>query len=336
MKKSEGVRMKNNLEGKRVLVTGGTGMIGRYLVEKLLSKNCTVTVVSLDDGSDLPADVNFINLDLTILENCMKACSGQDYVFNLIGIKGSPKMSREKPASFMVPMLMFNTAMMEAAIRCNVKWYLYTSSVGVYHPAEVFKEDDVWKTFPSENDKHPGWAKRIGELQAEAYRIQYGANNISIVRPANVYGKWDNFDPENAMVIPSLINRIMSGESPLKVWGDGTPVRDFIYAGDCADGMIHVVEQGITEPVNLGSGNGISVRQIAETIRDAYDKSVKIEWDTTKPKGDAKRIMDTTRAKSYGFECVTGIKKGVEETMRWFLENRNAHKKRNNYFTKEK
>lgn len=328
--------MKNVLDNSRVLVTGGTGMIGRYLVDRLLKKGCDVTVASLDDPSDLPKEVKFLKLDLTILENCIKACSGQDYVFNLIGIKGSPKMSREKPASFMVPMLMFNTAMMEAAIRCDVRWYLYTSSVGVYHPAEVFSEDDVWKTFPSENDKHPGWAKRIGELQAEAYKIQYGKNNISIVRPANVYGKWDNFDPENAMVIPSIINRIVSGESPLVVWGNGTPIRDFIYADDCAEGMIHMVEQGITEPVNLGSGEGVTIKEIAETIRDAYNKKIEIVWDETKPNGDAKRLMDTNRSKSYGFECKTLLKDGVVETLNWFLNNKNQYKNRNNYFTEKK
>lgn len=324
--------MKNVLDGKRVLVTGGTGMIGRYLVEKLLKKECKVTVVSLDEPTNLPPEVEFLKLDLTVLENCIKACSKQDYVFNLIGIKGSPKMSREKPASFMVPMLMFNTAMMEAAMRCDVKWYLYTSSVGVYHPAEVFSEDDVWKTFPSENDKHPGWAKRIGELQADAYRIQYGKNNISIVRPANVYGKWDNFDPENAMVIPSLINRIVSGESPLTVWGDGTPIRDFIYAGDCAEGMIHMVENGITEPVNLGSGTGVSIKQVAEAVRDSYDNKIEIVWDTTKPTGDARRLMDTTRAESHGFTCSTSLKDGIAQTIEWFCENKEQYKTRNNYF----
>jgi len=327
--------MVNDLTNKRVLVTGGTGMIGRYLVNKLLQKNCKLTVVSLDDPRDLPPEVKFMKLDLTVLENCIKACEGQDYVFNLIGIKGSPKMSRERPASFMVPMLMFNTAMMEAAMRCGVQWYLYTSSVGVYHPAEVFSEDDVWKTFPSENDKHPGWAKRIGELQADAYRIQYGLDNISIVRPANVYGKWDNFDPDNAMVIPSLINRIVSGERPLTVWGDGTPIRDFIYAGDCADAMIHMVENGVTEPVNLGSGTGVSIKDVAEAIRDQYDESVEIAWDATKPTGDARRLMDTTRAESYGFKCSTSIEDGIKETIDWFLENRDAYKGRNNYFVEK-
>mgnify|MGYP003132776583 FL=1 len=327
--------MKNNLNNKKVLVTGGTGMIGRYLVDKLLNKGCEVTVVSLDSPEGLPEGVAFKRLDLTVLENCLEACEGQDYVFNLIGIKGSPKMSRERPASFMVPMLMFNTAMMEAAMRCNVKWYLYTSSVGVYHPAEVFKEDDVWHTFPSNNDRHPGWAKRIGELQADAYRIEYGKNNISIVRPANVYGKWDNFDPENAMVIPSLINRIVSGESPLVCWGDGAPIRDFIYAGDCADGMIHVVEQGITDPINLGSGTGVTIKEVAQSVRDCYDKNVNIVWDTTKPKGDSKRLMDTTRASSHGFTCKTSLKDGIKETVEWFLSNKDLYKKRNNYFTKD-
>ncbi len=327
--------MKNDLRDSKVLVTGGTGMIGRYLVDKLLEKGCEVTVASLDSRDGLPDVVRFLKLDLTILENCMTACEDQDYVFNLVGIKGSPKMSREKPASFMVPMLMFNTAMMEAAMRSNVKWYLYTSSVGVYHPAEVFKEDDVWKTFPSENDRHPGWAKRIGELQAEAYKIQLDKDTISIVRPANVYGKWDNFDPENAMVIPSLINRMMSGESPLTVWGDGSPIRDFIYAGDCADGMIHMVENGVTIPVNLGSGTGVSIKKIAETIRDIYDPTVEIDWDTSKPKGDARRLMDTTRAESFGFRCSTSLQDGILETMEWFSKNRELYKKRNNYFIKK-
>ena len=327
--------MINQLNGKKVLVTGGTGMIGRYLVDKLLVKDCTVTIASLDEPDGLPADVRFMKLDLTQQESCMAACKGQDFVFNLVGIKGSPKMSREKPASFMVPMLLFNTQMMEAARKCGVKWFLYTSSVGVYHPAEVFKEDDVWQTFPSEHDKYPGWAKRIGELQAEAYNVQYQLNNISIVRPANVYGKWDNFDPNNAMVIPSLINRIVSGENPLTVWGDGSPIRDFIYAGDCADGMIHVVENGFTKPVNLGSGEGVTIKEIAITIRDVFDKKIEIVWDTSKPSGDKKRLMDTTRAESIGFKASTSIKEGVRETIDWFVANKTLYEKRNNYFTED-
>lgn len=324
--------MINDINNKKVLVTGGTGMVGRYLVEELLSHGCEVMVVSLDSPVDLPPEVQFLKLDLTSLDNCLEACAGQDYVFNVVGIKGSPKMSAERPASFMVPMLMFNTAMMEAAMRCNVTWYLYTSSVGVYHPAEVLIEDDVWKTFPSENDKHPGWAKRIGELQAEAYNIQYGRNNISIVRPANIYGKYDNFDPANAQVIPSLIHRLVGGESPLSVWGDGSPIRDFIYARDVALGMLHMVRHGVTEPVNLGSGTGITIKEVAETTRDAYDKSIPIEWDTTKPMGDLRRLMSTARSESYGFKALTPFSEGVAETVGWYLTNQKAYLSRNNYF----
>ena len=133
---------------------------------------------------------------------------------------------------------------MEAARRCGVDRFLYTSSIGVYSPSEIFHEDDVWNTFPSPNDRFAGWAKRMGELQAEAYAIEYGWERISIVRPANVYGPFDNFDPGSAMVIPSLINRATSGENPLLVWGDGSQIRDFVHADDVARGMLVVVEKG--------------------------------------------------------------------------------------------
>jgi len=316
---------------KKVLVTGGTGMIGRQLVELLVTKGAKVYVVSLDTAVNLPAEVQFVRADLTDFKNCLECCQGMDYVFNLIGVKGSPKMCREQPASFMVPMLQFNTNMMEAARRNNVKWYLYTSSVGVYQPAEIFKEDDVWKTFPSPNDRFAGWAKRIGELQAEAYAIQYGWNNVSIVRPANVYGPYDNFDPENAMVIPSLIRKAHENDV-LSVWGDGSPIRDFIHSRDVALGMIYAVENQICEPLNLGSGTGVSIREIVEMVVEGCDFPIKVEWDTTKPAGDHKRILDMSRANSYGFETSVSLREGILETIRWFNENREIIDMRHNAF----
>ena len=222
--------MSNFFKGKKVLVTGGTGLIGRPLVEKLVHLEADVTVVSLDKPTNVDKSVEFINLDLRNFENCLTICKGKEIVFNLIGVKGSPKMTIENPASFFVPTITFSINMMEAARQCGVERYLFTSSIGVYEPADIFNEDDVWSTFPSPNDRFAGWAKRMGELQAQAYDIQYNWDKISIVRPANVYGPYDNFDPENAMVIPSLINRASSGERPLTVWGDGSPIRDFIYS----------------------------------------------------------------------------------------------------------
>jgi GDP-L-fucose synthase len=190
-------------KNKKVLITGGGGMIGRSLINKLIEKEAIITVADLSDPVNLPKEVNFVKVDLRYFDQCEKICKEQDYVFNLVGIKGSPKMCLEQPADFMVPMLQFNTNMMEAARIADVQWYLYTSSVGVYSPSEIFVEDSVWQTFPSPNDRFAGWAKRMGELQAEAYSIQYKWNKVSIVRPANVYGDYDNFNPENAMVIQS-------------------------------------------------------------------------------------------------------------------------------------
>ena len=189
-----------------------------------------------------------------------------DYVFHLAGIKGSPGIVMKKAATIFVSFLRFNTNMMEAAWQCGVERYLFTSTIGVYSPAEVFYEDDVWKTFPSKNDWYGGWAKRMGELQAETYNVEHGWDKIAIVRPANVYGPYDNFEPANSMVIPSLIRRAIDGENPFTVWGDGSPVRDFIHARDVAKGMILAIEKGCGRAINLGSGNGTSIKNLVEII----------------------------------------------------------------------
>ncbi|MEK7517255.1 MAG: NAD(P)-dependent oxidoreductase [Patescibacteria group bacterium] len=324
-------------KNKKILVTGGTGLIGRPLVRMLVESGAKVTVVSLDDPTRAPKGIKFIRADLRELSNCITACKGKDIVFHLAGIKGSPVMTAKQPASFFVPTITFNTSMMEAARKQGVSRFLYTSSVGVYAPAEVFHEDDVWKTFPSENDKFAGWAKRMGELQAESYRIEYGWDKISIVRPANVYGPFDNFDPQTAMVIPSLIKRALDGENPLVVWGDGTPVRDFIYAEDVARGMMLAVQKGVNVPVNLGSGTGVTIKEIAETIAKLVPGGVKIVWDISKPKGDAKRLMDMRRAKKLlGFKPKVSLEQGINKTIEWYLKNKENFGKRYNVFYENK
>ena len=318
-------------ENQKVLVTGGGGMIGRSLVSLLLEKGAKITIADLTEPSDLPNEVNYVKVDLRYFDQCEKICNGMDYVFNLVGIKGSPKMCAEQPADFMVPMLQFNTNMMEASRRAKVKWYLYTSSVGVYAPADVFVEDTVWNTFPSPNDRFAGWAKRIGELQAEAYGIQYGIKNISIVRPANVYGAYDNFDPANAMVVPSLIRKAQEN-NVLEVWGDGSTIRDFIHADDVALGMIFAVENKITEPINLGSGKGYSIKEVVEMVVKYAGKPLEIKWLTDKPAGDKIRLFDMTRAKSYGFDISVSLEEGIKRTTEWFLSNKKILDKRYNAF----
>ena len=328
--------MENIFKNKKILVTGGTGMIGRYLVEALLARQAQVRIASLDDPSRAHPDAEFRKTDLTRFDECLKACAGRDFVFHLAGIKGSPMMAAKKPASFFVPTIVFNTNMMEAARQTGASRYLYTSTIGVYAPAEIFHEDDVWKTFPSDNDRFAGWAKRMGELQAEAYRIEHGWKGISIVRPANVYGRYDNFDPNNAMVVPSLIKRAVDGEDPLTVWGDGSPIRDFIHASDVARGMLLVVEKGETRPVNLGSGTGVSVKRIVDIICGNLEKKPKVVWDKSKPSGDKIRLMDIARARRLGFSPQVTIEEGVADAMAWHKANRTADAKRYNVFTEKK
>ncbi len=318
---------KNFFKNKEVLVTGGTGMIGYQLVKLLLECESKVTVVSLDEGTG-HEKVKFIKSDLRNFENCLEVTKNKDIVFHLAGVKGSPKMTSEKPASFLVPTLMFSINMMEAARRNKIENYLFTSSVGVYEPKEVLREEDVWKSFPSPNDRFAGWAKRICELQAESYEIQYKWNKISIVRPANVYGPFDNFDIDNAMVIPSLIKKAVENDS-LIVWGDGTPIRDFIYSEDVARGMMFAVQKNIIEPINLGSGNGYQIKEIAETIIKILNKKNKIIWEKDKPMGDKKRIMSTTKAEKYGFKISVDIVSGLKKTIDWFLNY--DHSKTNRY-----
>ena len=322
---------------KKILVTGGTGLIGRPLVAMLIESGAKVRIASLDDPSRAHPEAEFKRVDLTKFDNCLEVCEGVDYVFNLVGIKGSPAMAAKKPASFFVPTILFDTNMMEAARRAKVERYLFTSSVGVYSPAEIFYEDDVWKTFPSENDRFAGWAKRMGELQAQAYKIEYGWDKISIVRPANVYGPYDNFDPANAMVIPSLIKRALDGENPFVVWGDGSAIRDFINAKDVARGMMLTVENGVTEPVNLGSGEGVSIKRIVEIVIGNMKVKPEIVWDISKPSGDKKRLLDISRAKTLlGFEPKISIEEGIKEVMDWYIENKDIADKRYNVFTENK
>jgi GDP-L-fucose synthase len=310
------------ISDKHILVAGGTGMIGRYLVDLLVDLGAHVRVVSRDNPTNIRPDIEFIQMDLMHLNECMRACDGMDMVFNLMGIKGSPAMSKQKPASFFVPTLLCSVNLMEAARRNEVKNYLFTSSIGVYNPTELLKEDDVWKTFPSEHDKYPGWAKRISELQADVYRIEYGWNNISIVRPANVYGRYDNFDPANAMVIPSLIRRVINGENPLVVWGDGSCIRDFIHAKDVARGMVLAVEKECSLPINLGSGTETTIKQIVEIILSCFKNKPQVIWDTSKPTGDAVRLMDISRAQSIlGFQCKTSLEEGISDTVNWYMSH---------------
>jgi GDP-L-fucose synthase len=309
-----------NLNGKKVLVTGGTGLIGQQLIKLLKQEGANIRIVSLDNNSLVPSDVEFMQLDLMNFDNCKKACENVDVVFNLIGIKTSPKIIKEKPANIFVSYLRFNTNIIEAARQSNVQWFLYVSTIGVYSPTDVMSEDELWSGFPSKHDWYGGWAKRVGEMQLETYKIQYGLNNYSIIRPANVYGPYDDFS-ETSMVIPSLIKRVYNKENPYIVWGDGSSIRDFIYSEDVARAMIFAVTNEINEPLNVGSGEGVSIKDLVNTVIDISDYKPEIVWDTTKPSGDKQRILNTKKLNDYGFKPQINLKEGLTRTLNWYTNN---------------
>ena len=315
--------------GKNTLVTGGTGLIGRQIVSMLKDAGADVTVVSLDKIS-LPADVKNIFGDLTDYNFCKKVTKGMDFVFHVAGIKGSIDVTVKKPASFFVPLLMMNANLLEACRSNKVQKTVYTSSIGAYPSAEIFRETDNGEGPPM--DMFPGWAKRMAEMQIKAYKIQYGLDNFAIVRPCNVYGPGDNFDPNNAMVIPSLMYRIYHKENPVVIWGDGTAVRDFAYSRDVAEGVILALYHGTNSGfVNLGSGKGVSIKELVETLRSFIDFNY--SFDTSKPSGFSKRVMDITLAqKTIDYNPNTPLLDGLKETWNWFIKNQDEYLKKKNYF----
>jgi GDP-L-fucose synthase len=225
---------------------------------------------------------------------------------------------------------MFNTNVLEACRINKVKKVVYTSSIGAYASAEVFRETENLEGPPM--DMFPGWAKRMAELQVQAYKIQYGLDNFAIVRPCNVYGPGDNFDPDNAMVIPTLMYRIYHKEDPVVVWGDGSAIRDFAYSRDVAEGVILAMYHGTKSSfVNLGSGSGCSIRELVETLYSFIDFNY--VFDAGKPSGFPRRVMDISLAqKLIGYNPTTLLLDGLKQTWKWYVQHQDEFTKRKNYF----
>ena len=321
-----------SFDKKNVLVTGGTGLIGRQVVHILCESGANVKIVSLD-SVNINKKAQHVIGDLTRLGFCLEITKDIDFVFHLAGIKGSMGVSATKLASHFVPTLMFNTNVLESCRINKVHKVVFTSSIGAYPSAEVFAETDSQTEPPMD---FAGWAKRMGELQIHAYKVQYGIKNFSIVRPSNVYGPGDNFDPNNAMVIPSLISRIYNKENPVVVWGDGSAIRDFTFSRDVAEGIILALHYGTNGGfVNLGSGKSYTIRELVETLSSFLCFSYR--FDTTKPSGFPRRVMDISLAKKLiDYNPTTSLLDGLRETWEWFVENQDEYFRKKNYFFKLK
>jgi GDP-L-fucose synthase len=309
---------------KQILVTGSSGLVGTHLVNKLLNKGYKVIGVDFKQPTTIINSGNFTfvsfdlrsEIDVTSLFNKFKF----DGVINSFGIKGSPIRAKENPLDFLEPSIKVNTNIIDNCFK-HKSWLVFMSSVGVYQPAEEFVEDTVWKTLPSENDWFPSWSKRIPELYLQAYKVQHKWDNWSIVRPANIFGEYDNFG-EGSTVIASTIKKVYDAVNEIEAWGDGTPTRDFIYAGDVADACIKCLEDKLHITSNLGSGEDISIKRMIETISEISGKDIQIKWDTTKPNGDMKRKMNTDLQAQYELLPKLGFEEGLKVTYKYYEKNR--------------
>jgi len=306
---------------KKVLITGCSGLVGVHLVKKCLNDGYDVVGVDVKHSNNLPISdkFTFYELDLTIEENIKNLFfyESPDVVFNCFGIKGSPIRAKEKPVDFLYPSFKINTEIINQCSKHNI-WLIFVSSVGVYSPAEKFVESDVWKSLPSESDWFPSWSKRMGEILLESYKVQYGYDKWSIIRPANIFGEYDDFSG-NGTVISSTIKKIYEAEDSIEAWGDGSPIRDFVYAGDVADAILKLYTDKIHTTINFGAGEEITIKQMIETLIKISKKPISINWDSSKPNGDLRRQMDITKQTEIGLLPVLGFEKALEITYDYYI-----------------
>lgn len=303
-------------DGKRVLVTGGTGFVGRYVVSKLRERGAHDVLAPRSKDYDLR--------DMSDIDRLMR-----DYkphvVIHLAARVGGIGANRLHPGLFFYENAIMGIQLMEQARLHAVSKFVTIGTVCAYPKfARVpFHEDDLWSGYPEETNAPYGLAKRMLLVQGQAYRHEYAFNAIYLL-PVNLYGPGDNFDETTSHVIPSFIRRfddaLLSGQPRVINWGDGTSTREFLYVEDVADGIVLAAERyDGPEPVNLGSGTEISVRQLARVVADAMGYQGEIMWDTDKPNGQPRRRLDTSRARKYfGFEAATGFIDGIRATVDWY------------------
>ncbi|KKQ34986.1 MAG: NAD-dependent epimerase/dehydratase [Microgenomates group bacterium GW2011_GWA2_37_6] len=324
--------MNNFWKDKKVLVTGGAGFIGSHVVEKLIEKQAKVTVLdnlqngNLNNLKSVSGKFNFINGDCSDQKIAEKACSEQEIVMNLAARVGGIEFNRTHQAAMMRDNLLIGAVMLEAARKANVERFLVVSSACVYsRDCKIpTPESEGFLDEPEPTNGGYGWAKRTAEKLGMYYAEEFGMK-VGIVRPYNCYGPRDHFDPQVSHVIPALIKRVMEGESPIKVWGSGNQTRAFLYVTDLAEGMIKVIEKyPVPDPINLGTDEEISVRELTEKIIKMCNVSTKTEFDLTKPDGSPRRNSDNRKAKEkIDFVSKTSLDEGLIKTIEWYRKNRN-------------
>jgi GDP-L-fucose synthase len=310
---------KLNLAGKKILVTGGAGFLGKQVIAQLHQAG------ALDTDITVPRSKT---CDLRSLEHCQAAVKGQDVVIHLAAHVGGIGLNREKPAELFYDNLMMGTQLIHAAYQEGVKKFVCVGTICAYpkFTPVPFKEDDLWNGYPEETNAPYGIAKKALLVQLQSYRQQYGFDGIYLL-PVNLYGPEDNFNPASSHVIPALIRKVyeakQQGVKQLPVWGDGSPTREFLFSEDAARGIVMgALHYDDAEPVNLGTNHEISIRDLVELICRLMEFDGELIWETDQPNGQPRRCLDTTRAKeAFGFTAQVSLEEGLRRTIEWYSQH---------------
>jgi GDP-L-fucose synthase len=303
----------------KILVTGGNGFLGSKVVESLVAHGAPRENISTPHSADF---------DLRVWGDCIKAVAGQDVIIHLAAVVGGIGANREHPGKFFYENLMMGVQLMEAARLAGVEKFVAIGTVCAYpkFTPVPFKEDDLWLGYPEETNAPYGLAKKMLLVQAQAYRQEYGFNAIYLL-PVNLYGPADNFDPASSHVIPALIKKVYDAKKAnapfIEAWGTGSASREFLYVDDAAEGIVLAAEKyDGAQPVNLGAGMEITIKDLTETICRLMDYKGEIHWDATKPDGQPRRMLDVSRAeKEFGFRAKVSFEEGLKQTIEWYKGN---------------
>ena len=309
-----------NLSQKRICVTGGDGFLGKHLINRLEHYGAKDIFVPLYPEYDFVKGEDVAR---------MIDIAKPDIIIHLAAKVGGIGANREKPGEFFYDNLMMGIQLIHQAWQRGVEKFVAIGTICAYpkYTPIPFKEEDLWEGYPEETNAPYGLAKKMLLVQSQSYREQYGYNSIFLL-PVNLYGPGDNFNPASSHVIPALIRKCLEakerGDKQIVAWGDGSPTREFIYAEDAAEGIsLATMRYNSSDPVNIGSSFEISIKDLTETIARLCEFEGAVVWDTTKPNGQPRRKLDTTRAKErFGFEVKTSFEDGLKKTIAWYKEER--------------
>lgn len=301
------------------MVTGGSGFLGSHVVEKLLARGTPKEHIFVPRSRDF---------DLKLQENCRKVVQGVDIVIHLAANVGGIGYNQENPGKLFYDNILMGTHMMEESRRAGVEKFVAIGTICSYpkFTPVPFKERDLWNGYPEETNAPYGLAKKMLLVQGQAYRQQYGFNSIYLLQ-VNLYGSRDNFNPKQSHVLPALIKKFVDARnknvSHVIIWGTGKPTREFLYVEDAAEGILLATERyNKPEPINLGASFEISIKDVAQLISELVGFRGNIVFDKTKPDGQQRRKLDTSKAeKEFGFKAKTDFKEGLNKTIKWYEEN---------------